>query len=277
MRKAILTALLVLAAAQARADSIIPLNTSGPRPTAQLTIGADAPVTVIFDSGAGGAVLSTEVGRRNNLSNEGHVQIKSPGALQSIPAYFSRLPAARLGGADVSGARVVIGDLGLPLPGISGVMSANTFAGSLVRFELTKARVVVVPKSASTTPAIPSFPYAGDHPLPSAEIDVAGVKVTAHLDTGSGRGFSMPLEMADRVPLKEPLKPTETAKLAGGERKAFISHINGTVRVGPITLVDPQVTFVERFPFANVGFSILKDWTLVLDPAEQRSWLIKPE
>jgi hypothetical protein len=257
------------------AGGIIPLDTTGPRPTAQLTI-ADAPsVTVIFDSGAGGAVLGSDIGQRHNLPNEGIVHIGSPGSSRTIQAQLSRLPTARLGDADVSGARVVVGDLGIPLPGISGVMSPNLFAGSLVRFELPKSRVVVAPKSPATIPAAPANPYSGTHPLPSIEVDVAGVKFSAHMDTGSGRGFSLPLEVADRVSLSVPLTPTKPAKMAGGERKAFLSRINGIVRAGPITLANPEVTFIERLEYANVGFSILKDYVLVLDPAEKRSWLIK--
>lgn len=257
------------------AAGVIPLDVTGPRPTAQLTI-EDAPaVTVIFDSGAGGSVLGSDVGARHGLPNEGTVHIGSPGANSAIQARLSRLPKARLGDADISGARVVVGDLGIPLPGISGVVSPNLFAGSLVRFELPKSRVVVTAKSSATIPNALANPYAGAHPLPSIDIDVAGVKLSAHLDTGSGRGFSLPLEIADRISLSAPLTPTTSAKMAGGERKAFLSRINGTVRAGPITLENPEVTFIERFQYANVGFSVLKDCVLVLDPAEKRSWLIK--
>lgn len=273
----LIAALLLATALPASADGVIPLDTSGPRPTAKLTIDTAAPVSVIFDSGAGGSVVNNEVGARHRLPDEGSVHISSPGAAKPVPAYLSRLPAARLGDADVSGARVVVGDLGVPLPGISGVMSPNTFSGSLVRFELTKSRVVVVPKSPSSIPPTAASPYGGAHPLPAMEIDVAGVKLQAHLDTGNGRGFSLPLEIADRFSLQTPLTPAKPVKMAGGERKAFLSRIKGKVRVGPIELIDPEVIFIERFEFANVGFSILKDWTFVLDPAEQRSWLVAPE
>lgn len=274
MRIATLFAISALAAQSACAENIIPLDTSGPRPTAQLTIGADPPVTVIFDSGAGGSVLSREIGARHRLPNQGAIHVSSPGAKRALPAYFTTLPAARLGGIDITGARAVVADLGVPLPGVSGVMSPNLFMGSLVRFELAKSRVVVTPRS--QPPAGEAHPYAGAHPLPSIKIDVAGVQLSAHLDTGSGRGFSLPLEIADKIPLKAPLMPAESVKMAGGERKAFVSRVDGKVRIGPITLVDPPVTFIERFEYANVGFSILKDWTLVLDPERQQSWIVAP-
>jgi hypothetical protein len=84
----------------------------------------------------------------------------------------------------------------------------------------------------------------------------------------------LPLEIADRIPLKAPLTPAKPARMAGGEHAAYTSRIDGVVRIGPITLVDPDVTFIEQFHYANVGFSLLKDLTIVLDPAEKRSWLL---
>ena len=130
-------------------------------------------------------------------------------------------------------------ELGLPLPGISGVMSPNIFKGALVRFELAKSRVVVADKTPATIPHEQSYPYSGDHALPSVEIDIAGRKVQAHLDTGSGRGLMLPLELAKQVKLKEPMRPTKPARATGGVHPAFLSRIDGVVKIGPLTLDRP--------------------------------------
>lgn len=169
----------------------------------------------------------------------------------------------------------MVGDLGVPLEGISGVMSPNLFRGSLVRFELKAARIVVVPKAAAAIPAGAATAYHGDHPLPSIEVDIAGVKMNAHLDAGSGRGLSLPLEMVQRFKLKGPLVAGKPVKMAGGERDAFDARIDGVVVIGPLRLIDPEVTFIARFTYANVGFSLLKELTVVLDPAEKRCWVMK--
>lgn len=256
---------------------VIALDMSGPRPTAWLSILDAAPVKVIFDTGAGGSVLTSALGRRHNLPDQGEVQIASPGSESTIPAYITTLPRARLGEVDISGQRAVVGDLGVPLEGISGVMNPNFFRGSLVRFELKASRVVVVPKLMATMPTGVTTPYHGDHPLPSIEVDIAGVKMYAHLDTGSGRGLSLPLEMVQRFKLKGPLVPGKPVKMAGGERDAFDGRIDGVVVIGPLRLIDPEVTFIARFTYANVGFSLLKGLTVVLDPAERRSWVMEAE
>jgi hypothetical protein len=267
-----------LAAASAAAPpQLIDLDTSGPRPTAMLTIENAKPVPVIFDTGAGGSVLSTSLGEEHKLPNLGEARISSPGAKQALTVFRSKLPLARLGSADVSGANVVVGELGVPLPGIAGVMSPNLFKGKLVRFELARNRVVVQPKWSETLPDARSFPYHGAHPLPSITLELGRRIYQAHLDTGSGRGLAFPLELASELPLQGAMTPAKTVFMAGGERKAFTARISGTVRAGPITLENPEITLIERFQYVNLGFSILKNWTIVLDPEGQRSWVLEPE
>lgn len=275
-RVAVAAAILATTAAAWAADApIIPLDVTGPRPTAQLTVGTHAPVTVIFDTGAGGTVLLPEFAAKLSLPNNGPVGVGSPAGGAPRQGYLTTIASARLGDAPIANARAVVVDLGLPLEGISGIMSPNAFAGSLVRFELKRSRVVVVPKTPATVPTAQAFPYsASGHPLPSVTVDFAGIKLEAHIDTGNGRGLALPLELAKRLKLKTPLTPTKELRMVSSTHKAYTAEISGTVHIGPLTLTDPLATFVEGVPQANVGFSVLKDLTIVLDPAERRSWLL---
>lgn len=270
-------AALTLTFAAAADAPIIPLDVAGPRPTAQLTVGAHPPVTVIFDTGAGGTVLLPEFAAKLDLPNEGPVQVGSPAGGTPRQGYRTTIPSARLGGAALTNARAVVVDLGLPLEGIAGVMSPNVFSGSLVRFELKQSRVVVAPKTPETTPAGDVYPYGGGHALPAATIDVAGVKVEAHIDTGNGRGLALPFELSKQVKLKTPLAPAKDIRMVASAHKAYTATIAGTVRVGPLALTDPEVVFVEGVPMANVGFSVLKELTVVLDPKDRRTWLLRAD
>ena len=259
-------------------DGVIPLDVTGPRPTAEFVVGTHPPVNVIFDTGAGGTVLLPAYAAKLALPNQGSVGVGSPAGGAPRQGYLTTLPSARLGQALITNARAVVVDLGLPLEGISGVVSPNVFAGSLLRFELKKSRAVVVPKSPGTLPQADALPYGGGgHPLPSAMIDVAGVKVEAHIDTGNGRGLALPLELAKRLSLKTPLAPGKEVRMVSSTHRSFTATIAGAVKIGPLTLIDPDVTFVEGVPIANVGFSVLKDLTIVLDPAERRTWLLPSE
>ena len=59
-----------------------------------------------------------------------------------------------------------------------------------------------------------------------------------------------------------------------GPLPAYNAQLDGTITVGPVTLTDPQVLVVDGLPFVNVGIQVLRQLTLVLDPAERRSWVL---
>ena len=85
-------AFVALPAAAAASDKLIPLDVAGPRPTAQLTIQEHPPVTVIFDTGAGGSVINADYAKTIGLPNEGEAAVGSPGG-QKAHCRLSHDPA----------------------------------------------------------------------------------------------------------------------------------------------------------------------------------------
>ena len=121
-----------------RAAQVIPLDLSGLHPTAMLTINQHPAVTVIFDSGAGSSVLDKSLARTLGLPDRGSVDIGSPGANVRVTGFMTEIASARLGEADIEGARTVAMDLPARLKGVSGIVSPYAFAGRLVRFEFAR-------------------------------------------------------------------------------------------------------------------------------------------
>jgi Aspartyl protease len=278
-----LTALSVLTAvACARAPQpaqYISLDLSGAHPTALLAIASNAPVPVIFDSGAGSSILSKDYATRLGLPDRGRVQIGSPGDSAPVTGFQTWLAEARLGDADLHNLDLVAMDLPARLEGVAGVISPRAFFGRLVRFEFAAARVTVVDKTRANLPPGPAAPYGGErgHPLPAMQVDVAGTAVTALLDSGSRYGLQLPFDLSQRLPLRDALVPTAPVRMIGGTHAAYSATIAGLVHVGPLVLTDPQVQFVEGVPIANVGIEVLRQTTLVLDPEGARSWLLLPD
>ena len=259
-----------------RPVQIIPLDLSGPHPTTQLTINKHPPVTVIFDSGAGSSVLDKSLAQTLGLPDRGSVDIGSPGANVRVTGFMTEIASARVGEADLEGARTVAMDLPDRLKDVSGIVSPYAFAGRLVRFEFARSRAIVVDKTKANLPTGASHPYGGErgHLLPAIEVDVVGIKLNALLDSGSKYGLQLPLEYAKRVPLRAALVPMEPVQMIGGTHAVFSARVAGTVHIGSLTLSDPEIQFVEGVPIANVGILVLKSATLVLDPEDERSWLL---
>ena len=160
-----------------------------------------------------------------------------------------------------------------------GIIGPNLFPDSLVYLEFGRQRIRLVDKAEATPPSEDVIPYlaAAGGPtdlMPAINIELPGLTVPAQLDSGSDGSFSLPLAMADKVPLVSPPVPVGTATSVSGTQVVYGAKIKGQVRIGTVTLDNPDVTFGGLI--ANVGLPIIRRMTVVLDPASHKGWVLRP-
>lgn len=260
--------------------STIPLDLSGPRPTAELRIGDAAPVRAIFDTGAAGSVLKLAYAQRIGVPNQGPAAASAPGGTP-IHGYRTTIDG-RLGDAPFVHAMAVALEIPLPLEGVDAIISPSVFAGRLVRFDFARNVAQVLAKTAANMPPGTGTPYfedarGGHHitSIPAVELTLPGqAPIVALADTGASRGLVLPLRIAASLPLATPLASADPVRMVGVTFAAQTARLGGAVRVGAIEFRDLEVTFVDGETPANVGFSMLQRTVLVLDPGEHRSWLL---
>ncbi len=271
------------ATAHAAATAVVPLDLSGPRPIAMLSVGEAPPVRVIFDTGASGNVIDIDYARSIGLPDEGRAAVHTPAGGPPIEGFRTMIAAGRLGDAPLTNARAVaLSSSALQHLEVRGVFGPSTFSGRLVHLDLARGEVRITDKTPELIPAGPAEPYngGGDHlpGLPGIVVDVAGQRFDGHIDTGQPGLLMMPLAMASRVPLDGELRQAaRPARMADGvPRPLFEGRIRGTVRIGPLTFENPEVRFMDGLQRVNVGMQALRGVIVVLDPAERRSWLVRP-
>lgn len=266
----------------ATAVETIPLDMSGPRPIAQLEIGSGAPVPVIFDTGASGNVMDMDYARSIGLPDDGPAAVHTPTGTP-MQGFRTRIAQGRLGNAALNDVRAVA----LPMPAtralsVQGVFGPGTFSGRLVHLDLARGEIRVTARTPDLIPAGPASPYTGGDGrrpgLPGISVEIAGRTFDAHIDTGHPGVLMMPLAMARQVPLDGELRQAaRPARFADGvPRPLFEGRIRGIVRIGPLTLENPEVRFMDGLQHVNVGVQALRGLTVVIDPAERRSWLVRP-
>lgn len=257
----------------AAAVETIPLDLSGPRPIAMLTIGDSAPVPVVFDTGAGGNMLDVAYADAQRLPHLGPVAVGSPAGGAPVQGYRTRIAAARLGGAALTDVAAIV--LPMSAPRARGVFGPATFAGRLVLVDLGRGEIRIVPRSPATVPAGAGFAYS-EGGLPGIDVAIGGTVFPGHIDTGSNGALLVPTRLADQLPLVAPPRPVARARLAdGSEVEVMGAQINGTVRIGPLALEHPEVRFIAGLQRINVGMGVLRGLTIVLDPQARRAWLVR--
>ena len=252
-------------------NGIIRLFQSEGRVLVMMRIGDGELVPMVFDSGSDGHSFDRMLVARNRLKRSGEtIEIDgTTGKRRTLPTYA--LPDARLGGLKVGTIEGVA--LDYDRDDAMGIISPDMFAGSLVYLELDRGRARVVTRDASATPATPATPYNGALPGVSVQMPDGSVH-PADLDTGYNAPISLPVAMMGTVPLMAPPKVVGRFKSINTEGDVYGGQVRGTLRVGPVVLENPHVTFLGTT--INVGLPIIRRVTLVLDPAGKRDWLLPP-
>ena len=172
----------------------------------------------------------------------------------------------------------VVVDLPVSMSDIAGVISPYTFAGRLLRSEFAAARAVVVDRTPQNTPTSTAYAYGGEagQPLAAVLLEIGGRRPVAHLDNDSQFDLDLPLELATSLPLVAPPAATTPVHMVKADHAACTATIRAVVRIGPLTLIDPDVLFGEESATPKVGYRILKQLTIVIDRGNRRDWVLLP-
>ena len=247
--------------------SPVPLDLTGPRPVVTVTNAAGVEGKALFDTGAMATVVEMQQAERLGLKREGPLR---PPFAGHGDGYQSSIHGMRMGDVPVPDGPVAV--LTTMLPDFAAVLSPQTFTGRLVRLDFAAATLTICPAALAHglgegTPYV-SGPFA----LPAIPLVVGGQKIAAHIDTGSPIELMFPMRFAKTLPLAGPLVSGGKARSHDGEHPIFKSRIKGSVKVGQLTLEDPEIRFSDVVPMPNVGGALLRRMVITIDPAGKRSW-----
>jgi hypothetical protein len=266
-------AVLSACAMQARAAPplVIPLDLNGPRPVVQVSVNGGAPLRAVFDTGTMTTVVNLPFATQLGAANESPLQAPWNQMSPSGEGFQTTIRNLSIGG-------VVQAPFSAPVlpplePNVAMVVSPTQFSGRLVVLDLGASQVRVREKSRASLPPGPGTPYSpAPFSLPAVEVRVGGRSINAHIDSAAPFGLSFPTSYARDLPLATPLAQVGHAQLLGSQTPIYRARINGEVRIGPLILSNPEVTFMDALPMVNVGTDVLRRLTIVIDPEARRSW-----
>ena len=260
----------VAAAAEPVAKTeIVPLYVSTNRPLATLTVGDSAPMPVVFDTGTTENILDAGLAKRLGLKVVGRFNLVDDASGKSVDVPTAEAEAQLSGVAlDTRMIRLPDSRSGDEV----GVFGPYSFGNRYVVVEAGLNRLRIMFKDSGFVPPGPGHAYKED--IPAAEVRIAGKSYDAVLDTGHDSALSLPADFVESVLLKAPARIVGKAVSALAEQDVFGGELVGSVAIGPYSLRNPDVAFVDTV--INVGFPIIRNLTIVLDPANKRTWVLDP-
>lgn len=256
------------------ASQIIPIYSSNQHGLVIVHFNNGPSVPLLFDTGTTDNILDSAYAGRLGLAHLGPSRITDGATGKPVPGYssFVRLVAAR----NFTREQVPVQVTDFSHPEAVGVLGPNLFSGSLVQLEFARDRLIISNKSPGSIPQSAAESYLGPQgdALPAAHISIAGLTVKAVLDSGNSEAVTLPLSMSKKIPLASAPALSGVARSASGNQNLYRARLEGDLKVGPLTLRNPDINFVEHDADPNIGLPILQRLKIVLDPAEHRDWVI---
>lgn len=259
-------------------ETRVPMTRLHLRPVVDVRLDGKGPFPFILDTGAAGTVVDESLVDELNLPVVGEVLIGSPLGGEPIPSRRVAIDGLSLGEVTVSG----LNASSLKLPGMfrgenapRGVLSAHSFPGLLLTFDFPRDEVILRRGSLPEADGKTVFQYTAEDMFPTITIDVAGVKIPAHLDTGSPSVATIPTSYAERLPLASDLVKVGRGRTVDAEIVIMGAPLKGDLTIGSHRWENPKLHFNERLPVANIGSGILSEFALTLDSGNRRISLVK--
>jgi predicted aspartyl protease len=255
----------------------VPLQWLGNKIVVEAKVNGKGPYTFFFDTGAQGAVLDQGLAEELKLPVIGEGKIASPGG-KGFPAKQVRFDL-EIGDLKLPGMLAMSFDRSKLFPDPKsprGVLSAKMFPGNLVTLDFARDRLVVRPGELPNPDGKTVFACNPAEPIPVIPITIAGKEVQVHIDTGAAGGISLPLSVAERLPLAS--KPVEVGRGKRVDRELVIfgATLNGQAKIGTLVLDNPKLRLEEsKFERGILGNEILRRFELTFDSKNNRIRLVE--
>lgn len=227
-------------------------------------INSEPEQSFIFDTGTGGIVLSETVVKEYRLKSGGFTIMTSPNGGLKEKVQNVKIKMLTVGKLSLKKIKTVaVKPENIFSPNAVGIIGLSAFNGNLLSIDYQKAKLIFQKGSLkSNEKTIP----IDTRDILEGKVNLLGKEVLAHFDCGSPGFITIPLEWKSLYKLK--YEPVFFAKgrTPGGEFEVYRSQLDGEIKIGSLTLNDPEISlFTGGFNAVNFGFQFFKKYKITID------------
>lgn len=241
-----------------------PIDLTLQRPVVDLFVNGKGPYKFILDLGSSGNLIDQSVARSLELTKVGTDSIGSPGSKELLAV--SRVEAGNVVLAEsltLENVPMSVFDLRKLLP-VDGVLSPRVFSSYLITLDYPNSRLILDPSKFGTG-AKNLIKYSSESKIIATNINIAGLDVEAHLDTGSPSGFALPFALKDKLRFEDDPVEEGGIRTPSGNFKKWSATLSGAIELAGIRYENPRVELIEGFPAVNIGYNVLKELKVTID------------
>lgn len=277
-------AALLLAPASAQTGSplptvpptVVPMDLRWQKPAIQVKLNGTGPYWLLLDSGAGPhLIVDSDLAAALQLPVEGKGKVGDPSHSHALDVDQVSVDRVEIGDLSYEAVEALSWDR--PLYSADdrprGVVGLGLFGGMLVTFDYPAGKVRLERGDLPEPDGVTVLKAPVAHNIPSVEIDVAGERLMARLDTGSTGFLTLPPGLAKQLPLAGEPVEVGRAHTVNGQYPVLSATLQGEVRLGGLRIERPTLHFTESIG-ANVGSELLRALTVTIDKRNERVRLV---
>ena len=248
-----------------------PMSVVQDQPSVDVRVAGQGPFRFLIDTGAAGAGrISAELVERLGLKEAGEVLVGDPSGRNAATRSLVRVPELTFAGRSWKDLDMLVAGDDAEIPGIAGILGFAMFGDVLLTLDYPGKQVRLQSGALPPADGREVLEFVSEHGIPAIEIDLAGTKVLADLDSGSMGWVMVPGQMAESMPLAETPRVVGRASTAFNEFEIRSARLNGRLRVGGHEIENPPVEFADLFPRGNVGGQFLGQFAVSFDQENRR-------
>lgn len=233
----------------------------------QLHINGQGPFAFIFDTGAGGMMISNHTKNELGLVVTGKDMVGSPADGTPFEVEIVNIPSLTLAGLKAENTSSTVIDFGPKnIAGVIGPTVFRDYGRLAIDFTTQNIEIGGPLRADKNTHWIP---FGESAPLLDVNLKIGTADIAAHIDTGAPQTIAIPGKYADQLPLTGPITVIGTARTIDREFEIRAAPLKTEVTIGDATIPLESVQFFD-LPFANIGLGALHGLYLEIDWGNER-------
>ncbi len=263
----------VSVAAQKPPVAIAPMQFRGPMPVIEVKLNGQGPFMFAIDTGAGlQADIDTSIAERLNLRSIGKVRSGDPSGMNDRNLDAATIASLTFGGVEFRNVTAVIRPQKLTpdYPDVDGMLGFALFTDYLLTLDYPAMELRLARAELPIANGADILNFEIENRIPMIEVAIGKIRVKAHIDSGNFvAGFILPEEIIEQLQLLSQPVTVGRARSISNQIEIKQTQLKGTIRFGRFEFPQATVNF-PALSDMNVGFKILRDFSLTFDQKNRR-------
>ena len=253
--------------------AVAPLKFRGLMPVVEVRLNGQGPFAFMIDTGAGmQADIDTAVAEQLRLQPDGRVLNGDPSGENDRAVDTVTIGSLALGSVEFRRVTAVVRPQRITkdYPAVDGILGFALFNDYLLTLDYKAMQVRLARGSLPAANGVDILNFEIENRIPIVELAVGRIRMKAHIDSGNFvAGFILPQDVVEQLQLLSQPVVIGRARSVSNQIELKQAQLKGTIRLGTFEFAQPSITF-PALSETNIGFEILRDFTLTFDQKNRR-------